>query len=241
MNDFNPKLKAVVTIRNLASGIANDWNDLTAHSKEIDRLVQNAFKIISKTSDKELEKIWISGLNNYLKNITSLSKILHTVKEKINLRQALDVQKTWDEYHRFVDELQGTLSSLQQSDVSTLPSGEAQKLSDLWKEINLKLDAILGIADACSVQLGLIEALAPEEVDDITHTILKHMPKSYNISQAEQYEKEYMEAYESLKAESSKKKNLWDKFLDALAGGVQQSPAERVMMQRWVSGEKGDL
>lgn len=35
--------------------------------------------------------------------------------------------------------------------------------------------------------------------------------------------------------------NLWDTFLDILAGGVHQSPSEHVMMERWIEGEKRDL
>jgi hypothetical protein len=87
----------------------------------------------------------------------------------------------------------------------------------------------------------MIEEFAPGEVDELTDTILKNMPMRYSMEEAVQYEKEYMQAYEELKRQAKEKKNLWDRFLDILAGGTQQTPAEMVMMQRWVNGEKGDL
>jgi len=43
------------------------------------------------------------------------------------------------------------------------------------------------------------------------------------------------------KKEFSEEKNLWDTFLDILAGGTHQSPSEHVMMERWIEGEKRDL
>ena len=43
--------------------------------------------------------------------------------------------------------------------------------------------------------------------------------------------------------EANKKDNLWDRFLNLLAGNIpfKQTPQERVMMMRWVNGEKGEL
>ncbi|MBK9194867.1 MAG: hypothetical protein IPO17_07710 [Flavobacteriales bacterium] len=48
---------------------------------------------------------------------------------------------------------------------------------------------------------------------------------------------------DQIKEDSAKKSNLWDRFLNILAGMVpfEESPAERVMMQRWIDGEKGAL
>ena len=45
----------------------------------------------------------------------------------------------------------------------------------------------------------------------------------------------------NFKKEFKEEKNLWDRFLDILAGGTHQSPSERVMLERWIEGEKGDL
>ncbi len=87
----------------------------------------------------------------------------------------------------------------------------------------------------------MIEEYKPNQVDDMTDAILKYIPLNYSITEADKYEKEYLQAYQELKKEVSQKKYLWDKFLDILAGGTQQTPAQRVMMQRWVNGEKGDI
>jgi L-asparaginase II len=35
--------------------------------------------------------------------------------------------------------------------------------------------------------------------------------------------------------------DLWDKWLDILAGSAHQSAAERVMLTRWIEGERRDL
>jgi hypothetical protein len=69
------------------------------------------------------------------------------------------------------------------------------------------------------------------------------MPQSYHIEDAIQYKKEYLTALAQMQEEADKKDNLWDRFLNLLAGNIpfKQTPQERVMMMRWVNGEKGEL
>ncbi len=79
------------------------------------------------------------------------------------------------------------------------------------------------------------------EIDQIATNILAQLPNNYTIEEVKKYEKDYLIALEDVKKEFSQKKNLWDNFLDILAGGTHQSVEERVMLNRWIEGEKGDL
>jgi len=80
-----------------------------------------------------------------------------------------------------------------------------------------------------------------QEIDEISNNILAHLPPDYSIEEIKEYEKDYLIALDEVKKEFSQKKNLWDEFLDILAGGTHQSAAERVMLSKWIEGEKGTL
>ena len=73
--------------------------------------------------------------------------------------------------------------------------------------------------------------------------ILKNIPRSFSLLEADKYEKDYLAAMETIEADANKNDNLWDRLLNLLAGAMpfKESPEERVMMQRWLEGEKGDL
>lgn len=75
----------------------------------------------------------------------------------------------------------------------------------------------------------------------MTQTILDHIPRDFSFEEADKYENDYLSAVEDIKAEFRLEKNLWDKWLDLLAGQAHQSAAERVMMTRWLEGERRDL
>ena len=107
-----------------------------------------------------------------------------------------------------------------------------------FEEIVMPL--IVSHADACKLELEMIEKYTPKELDEISQVITKLIPDDFTFEEADKYEKEYLKAVKELKKEFRKDKNLWDRFLDVLAGGTHQSPSERVMMQRWVDGEKED-
>jgi predicted RND superfamily exporter protein len=99
------------------------------------------------------------------------------------------------------------------------------------------------LADALSNNWEQLAAIGTGVKRSLAATIVKHIPKSYSITEADKYAAEYIQAMADIKAESSAKSNLWDRFLNILAGVVpfEQSPVERVMMQRWIDGERGEL
>ncbi len=104
-------------------------------------------------------------------------------------------------------------------------------------------NAVRGIGASAYLKARMITDLSKEEMDELTRSIVNHIPSNYSITEADKYAEEYIAAMEQIKEDAGKKANLWDRFLNILAGAIpfEESPAERVMMQRWINGEKGDL
>lgn len=113
----------------------------------------------------------------------------------------------------------------------------------VWAVIQSNINTVQGIGHSAFVQLQIFENFSKQEIDDLTKEIIKYIPKSYHIEDAIQYKQEYMTALAQMEEEANKKDNLWDRFLNLLAGNIlfKQTPQERVMMMRWVNGEKGEL
>ncbi len=242
MEKQNQKLKAVVSIRNLVVGIDTDWKELKSLGSEIDDLLNKTNDLFLESTKIAIHENWLKERELVSKEVLALRTIMSKSIEKINLKDTSDLSKTWSNY---VSHSNAVLNSLQrQSELGDLHLSEQSVRSEwkeLWDKVFNKMLAIQKIAEGSTLQLEMIEEFSPTEMDELTDTILKHMPRNYTMQEAEQYEKEYMEAYDQLKKQAKQKKNLWDRFLDLLAGGQQQTPAEMVMMQRWVNGEKGEL
>ena len=108
------------------------------------------------------------------------------------------------------------------------------------KEISPELKASIVIKHL-QVAFEKKNEYTPSEIQEIANSILVQIPPDYTIEEIKEYEKDYLIAMDDLKKEFSQKKNLWDNFLDVLAGGTHQTASERVMLNRWIEGEKGKL
>ena len=237
---FNPKLQAIVSIRNLVCGFATDYQEIRSLGKEIDQVLDEISALYINNSKSFSHDYWLYKQGIIQKNVHSLKEILNKTIDKINKKNSV-LTKVWDENKVYAENVKSAFTEMYALGKANLPKELYVRWEAYWQELNSKFDAIQNLAVGSSIHLKIIEELAPEEVDELTKDILKSMPINYSIEAAIQYEQEYMEAYEELKNQSSKKKNLWDKFLNILAGGATQSPAEMVMMKRWVEGEKGSL
>lgn len=238
--EFNPALNAVVSIRHLAKGVTNKWSNMKTIGASLERELEAVSSVVDQFAANETLQAWKSEENKYQYNLSELKRILAGTVAKIKGRTATNLTKDWNSYHEFADGLSQNLANMQAVGKGVLPENKMTSWNEHWRRIHNSHAEIRNEAEACSLQLKLIEAYEPEEINELTATILKHIPLDYSLEEAGTYEQEYLQAYEAIKREASQKKNLWDRFLDLLAGGVQQTPAQRVMMQRWVNGEKGD-
>jgi hypothetical protein len=167
--------------------------------------------------------------------------IMSAAIAKIKEKKANNISEDWEYYHQYEKEITSSLKKLKALGKNILPENTYVTWDSLWLEINDHHIRIQNEAAACSIQLKMIEEYTLKEIDELSDTILKHIPIKYSKEEANLYTNEYMEAYDAIKKEAAQKKNVWDRFLDILAGGTSQTPAQKVMMQRWVEGEKGEL
>lgn len=237
---FNPTIKAIVSIRHLALAVSNKWSRMKTVGEKAEQSLESVASLILQFGNKNTIEKWKTEKKIYQHNLVNLREILSNATDKIKNKKAIGLVDNWNSYIKFSENIFESLNKLQKLGENTVPENKAETWSKLWVEIYISNRELNNEAQAISIQLKLIENYKPNEVNDLTDIILKHIPLKYSHEEAEKYNQEYLEAYEAIKSEASKKKNLWDKLLDILAGGQQQTPAQRVMMQRWVDGEKGD-
>lgn len=238
--NFNPAIEAVTSIRHLAFGISNKWSVMKTTGEKLEKELTQLSNLVSQFGNVDTNQQWESEKNKYQYNLNELKRILSFSIDKIQQKTAEGLTDTWNSYVEFSDGITQNLAAMRTIGKAVLPENEVELWNERWSFIENAHKEIKNEAAACSLQIQLIEKSSPAEVDELTDTILKHIPLKYSVEEAEKYHQEYMEAYEAIKKEASQKKSLWDRFLDVLAGGAQQTPAQRVMMQRWVNGEKGD-
>lgn len=239
-NNNNAVIKPVVSIRHLALGLSTNWANMKSIGSTFEKEMNTVTSIVKQFTDAEIKNQWESEKNKYQYNLSKLKRILSNTINKIKDKNSENLFSDWNSYQGFSNDMTLTLSNMQTIGEHITSEDIKHKWMQHWSFLNEAHKQLKSESEACYLQLKMIEEYSPEEVSSLTDTILKHIPVKYSIEEAEKYSKEYMEAYKAIKKEASQKKNIWDKFIDILAGGIEQTPAQRVMMQRWVNGEKGE-
>ncbi|MCL6266564.1 hypothetical protein [Flagellimonas myxillae] len=238
--EFNPIIEAVVSIRQYALSISENWTSMKSMGAVLKEDMDKATGMVNMYGSETTKQQWASEIIDFNATKSHLEEIMRFVISRIKEKSTEGLSARWNDYPGHVSKMEASYEKMKSLGQSSLPENKKDDWGELWNSLMQSHGFMGKEANAIGIQLGLMEKCTPDEIDELSDTILKHIPSGYSIEEAHKYTDEYMDAYEQLKTEAYKKKNLWDRFLDVLAGGTQQTPAQRVMMQRWVDGEKGD-
>ncbi|HEY1045130.1 MAG TPA: hypothetical protein VGF79_01745 [Bacteroidia bacterium] len=243
METNNKNLETLIKLRHLSEGLNSNWEALNTSKDKVSHLLDEANNIV---------KIFCSdiGKSKYQEDENSIKILRDKIEFQLTyFKNTIESQSNIDSSEIYEDFLSNTesISSLF-AKIGKYPDDYFSGMNSadwfgVWAVIQSNIYTVQGIGHSAFVQLQMFENFNKQEIDDLTKEIIKYIPKSYHIEDAIQYKQEYMTALAQMEEEANKKDNLWDRFLNLLAGNIpfKQTPQERVMMMRWVNGEKGEL
>ena len=238
----NPGLRALLALKNFTTTFEEDYTKLLQIESDLDELNKKGLLTIETNASAEAVASWkeiVQGLNTAEKGI---NETLTAAKEKIEQKEKDGYPELWKQLDIYLTALKDHAKNAASSGLNILP--EAIHLQWETEFVNIetqKVNYMVAHVESCRVLLQMIERYTPDELNSITKIIVDQIPADFTYDDAVEYQKDYYKALVNFKKEFKEEKNLWDKFLDILAGGTHQLPSERVMMERWVEGEKEDL
>ena len=243
MESNNKNLETLIKLRHLSEGLNSNWEALNTAKVKVAHLLDEANNIV-KMFGSDL------GKNKFQEDVNSIASLRDKIESQLTyFKKKIESQSSSDSSEIYKDFLSNTesISSIF-TKIGKYPDDYFSGMNSadwfgVWAVIQSNIYTVQGIGHSAFVQLQMFENFNKQEIDDLTKEIIKHIPKSYHIEDAIQYKQEYMTALAQMEEEANKKDNLWDRFLNLLAGNIpfKQTPQERVMMMRWVNGEKGEL
>jgi hypothetical protein len=235
-------LRALLAMRDSGHGLEKHYAQVLKIENLVKQLAKDTFAIVEGLHAPELiEKLRFS-LDGVNEAVLSITKALNAVKEKIVQKNRSDSTELWRRFDVKIDALKEAFVQLEAMGLDILPENSHLDWKNSIDYFRAKLlPTIFQFARSCRVETEMLERYTAEEMTFIAQIVHDKIPDSFNVDEAEEYEKDYLSALKDFKKEFSEEKNLWDTFLDILAGGTHQSPSEHVMMERWIEGEKRDL
>lgn len=243
METNNKNLETLIKLRHLSEGLNSNWEALNTARVKVAHLLDEANKIV-KMFGSDLGKSKFQEDVNLIASLKDkIESQLAYFKNKIESQSSNDSSEIYKDFLSNTESVSSIFTKIGKYPDDYFSGMNSADWFGVWAVIQSNIYTVQGIGHSAFVQLQMFENFSKQEIDDLTKEIIKYIPKSYHIEDAIQYKQEYMTALAQMEEEANKKDNLWDRFLNLLAGNIpfKQTPQERVMMMRWVNGEKGEL
>lgn len=242
ISNHNPGLRALLSIKNFSITLMKDYERLLEIEKELEKLNRTGLALIETSTEPTAVESWNLSTEAMRKAVTRTREILNTAKENIEKKEENGSSELWQQLGLQMRQLKEEAKNAISNGYKALPETQFIKWEHEFAHAEQRLvQSLVDHVDSCRVLLQMIEKYSPEELNTITKIIVDQIPAGFTYEETLVYQKDYYKALVNFKNEFKTDKNLWDRFLDILAGGTHQSPSERVMFERWIEGEKGDL
>jgi hypothetical protein len=240
--DHNPGLRALMSIKKNTATLEKSYAGLLQIESELDEINKNGLLIIEANTSAEATERWSVILQEVNKAVTGINNILNAAKEKLAQKEKDGYPDLWKQLALHVTIIKTNSKNAADSGSILLPEAiHPEWEKDFVKPETHLVESFVSQAESCRVLVQLIERYTPDEFNSLTQIIADHIPADFTYEEAKEYEKDYYKALVNFKNEFKKDKNLWDKFLDILAGGTHQLPSEGAMMERWLDGEEAEV
>lgn len=238
----NPGLRALLAIKNFKVTLEKDYAGLLQIESELDELNKKGLSIIEAAASPEATAQLVACVQEQNSAVTGINEIIMAAKQKTEQNVKDGFPELWKQLGEHLAALEDAAENIKNTGLNLLPEAvHPQWIKEFALPETPLVQLLVSHVDSCRVLLQMIERYSPEELNTITQIIADKVPLNFTYEEALEYQTDYYKALVNFKKEFKEEKNLWDKFLDILAGGTHQPPSERVMMERWLDGEKGDL
>ncbi|OPC62612.1 hypothetical protein DSC47_10360 [Elizabethkingia miricola] len=237
IQDNTSQFAALFYIRNANTILRKDLTDILGALKELENLNKQAKDILSLHCSTEVNQQCENTLSIIGNNLAYVEEQIFYIKENIVEKNRLNSYIFWQQNQYYIEKITIDYKHIETLGFQILPKEEKLywriNICDIQNEF---FTLIIALINVCMGELKYIEAQTPARISNTTSNIMHNIPGNYTLQQAKKYEKEYLKALLIYKTEFNKKRNLWDRLLDILAGGAHQSPKEHVMLDRWING-----
>ena len=238
---YNPGLKALLSIKKNTATLETVYTEVLQIESELYELNKKGLVIIEANVSPEDTICWKSVLQEVNKAVSGINDILTAAKEKITLKEKDGYSDLWKQLSLHIAALKCHTKNAANSGLAILP----EAIRPVWEREFVKpettlVESHIAAVESCRVLVQVIERYTPDELNSLTQIIVDHVPADFTYEEAKEYQNDYHKALGNFKNEFKKDKNLWDKFLDILAGGTHQLPSEGAMMERWLDGEEAE-
>jgi hypothetical protein len=235
---FDPQLKLLMSIHHFSEDLERYIQNVEAATRKMTEAYEKGISILKNSADNENEKNWEGLINQNRVNANQLNQILKLAQDKIRSKQKFDAALEWKEFDNREKDLKNSAHNFEHLGVKLLDEANLVRWESEVSIFDNQIEpAITKNAKAVKLIFQFMNKYSPESLERITQIVNKYVPLNPENVAPKDLETSYLKAVQEFQREF-KPQNLWDAFLEILAGGVHPSPEERVSLMKQLEGEE---
>lgn len=234
---FDPQLRMLMSIRHFNEDLNRYIDNVKETTGNLISTYEKGVFILEHHAEPENKKYWEESINQNRVNANQLNHCLEIMKETSDDREKFDFDKSWKDFENRLKDLTNSAHGFENSGKflpeKQKPNWDSQiRVYDtqIHPEIEKNLKTVKFI-------LQFKSKYNKENLARINEIVNQHVPADVSDIDPDAFSKSYTKALREFQREF-KPQNLWDVFMELLAGDVHPSPVERVSLMKQLDGEE---
>nr|HMU04522.1 hypothetical protein [Saprospiraceae bacterium] len=190
----NKNLETLIKIRHLADGLKNNWKQLITSQEQTKLMLDEAQSIISLYATDQGKQKFKLDFDKLMELKDAVSDKLKSFKNLIEMNSHENSGQLYEAFIKDTDTIHSIFARIRQYDYNCFVEMSSTEWSDMWLIIQSNLNSIKGLAQGAYIKIKMYESFNNQEIDELTKEIVKYIPTSFDLEDAIQYKREYLEA-----------------------------------------------
>jgi len=235
---FDPQLKLLMSIRHFHKDLDNYISHVESATREVNSVYEKGISMLEQSATEENRKQWEEVMNEIRVDTNQLNQVLVIARERTENREGFDFPIHWKDFENRLKDLKNSAQSFENMGARLLEGDNKTRWESEISVFESRIEPeILKNARAARLIFEFMFKYDAEGLDRIAEIVNRNVPENTAEMDSKDLEASYLKALREFQQEF-KPQNLWDVFLEILAGGVHPSPSERVMLEKWTDGEQ---
>ncbi len=235
---IDTRMRILMSIRDFQKDFESSSNEMKKVVQDLISVYERGVAFLDAHGDSDMKKQWEELLNEIQVHVNQMNHQLERSSELMNKEEKIDFTDNWKEFETHKNYLKESSLKFEKTGLSSLPEDRKYEWEDNFvvyeKEFEPKIQSRV---EFDKFIIDFVSKYDKDELVKITQIVEENSPKDIDWSNPAEYQDQYVKAISEFQREF-KPQNLWDSFLELLAGGVHPSPSERVMLEKWTDGEQ---
>ena len=236
---LDTRLKILMSIRDFQKDFEFNAKEIEMTTQDLISVYERGLGFLNSYAEEDFKREADGLLNEVRVHANQMNHQLKKTADQIKEREEKkDFSANWKEFDQHKNDFRNSALKFERKGLNALPTDKKQEWENSYVLYEKITDPLIKTQSTFEkLILDFVSQYDKDELNKISRIVQENSSPEIDWSDPVEFKNQYIKAISEFQREF-KPQNLWDSFLELLAGGVHPSPSERIMFEKWIDGEQ---